>query len=480
MAISSPGIGSGLDVKSIVTQLVALERQPITQLQTKGSTLQTKLSAYSQIKSSLASLDDASSALMDASTWNARTFASNNTLAIDGSATSSALASSFSVQVTALAQVQSMRSSPVTSGTGLGSDGRLDIQVGQWTGNSFNGGTNATISVSVANTDTLSDVATKINNAGAGVSAVVVTSAGQDRLLIRGNTTGDAAGFQIRAYDATSAEVADGTIGVGKLAYAYNAGGTSPGFYGMTQTQAAQNSAITIDGIAVSSATNAVSDAVPGVTLNLLATTTIAAQVTVGLDKDVIKTKLEAFRTAYNSIRTKLAEDVKYDPGSKSSGPLQGDSTAVGLQSMLRDLATATGPSGSTIGRLSDLGLEMQRDGTLTSNTTKLDAALQNPSNVQAFLSFSSGTSSTNGIARRLRDFVRGANSVDGNVTGRNTALQAAITRNSKEIDSMTARVARTEASLYKQYARLDASLGTLTSLGTFVTQQIAQWNKTG
>jgi flagellar hook-associated protein 2 len=147
---------------------------------------------------------------------------------------------------------------------------------------------------------------------------------------------------------------------------------------------------------------------------------------------------------------------------------------------MLRDLATATGPSGSTIGRLSDLGLEMQRDGTLTSNTTKLDAALQNPSNVQAFLSFSSGTSSTNGIARRLRDFVRGANSVDGNVTGRNTALQAAITRNSKEIDSMTARVARTEASLYKQYARLDASLGTLTSLGTFVTQQIAQWNKTG
>jgi flagellar hook-associated protein 2 len=480
MSISSPGIGSGLDVKSIVTQLVALEKQPITQLQTKGAALQTKLSAYSQIKSSLASLDDAATELMDSTTWNSRTFASNNSAAVTGSATSSALASSFSVQVTDLAQVQSLKSSPVATNTALGSDGRLDIQLGQWTGNSFSGGSNTVISVSVASTDKLADIAAKINNAGAGVSAVVVTSAGQDRLLIRGNTTGDAAGFQIRSYDASSVEVTDGVTGVGKMAYAYNAGATSPGFYGMTQTQAAQNSAITIDGIAVSSATNTVSDAVPGVTLNLLSTTATAAQVTVSLDKAVIKTKLEAFRTAYNDIRTKLAEFVKYDPGSKTSGPLQGDSTAVGIQSMLRDLAAATGPAGSTIGRMSDLGLEMQRDGTLATNPTKLDAALQNPSIVQTFFTFSSGTATTDGIARRLRDFARGANSVDGNVTGRNSALQAAIARNGTEIDKLTARASRIEASLYKQYSRLDANLGTISSLGNFVTQQIAQWNKTG
>jgi flagellar hook-associated protein 2 len=147
---------------------------------------------------------------------------------------------------------------------------------------------------------------------------------------------------------------------------------------------------------------------------------------------------------------------------------------------MLRDLAASTGPTGSTIGRLSALGLEMQRDGTLTSNTTKLDAALQSPSNVQTFLTFSSGTSSTDGIARRIRDFARGANSIDGNVTGRNTALQASISRNATEIDKLTARAARVEANLYAQYSRLDANLGTLTSLGSFVTQQIAQWNKTG
>ncbi|MDD2810526.1 flagellar filament capping protein FliD [Rhodoferax sp.] len=480
MAISSPGVGSGLDVKSIVTQLVNLEKQPIVQLQNKGSTLQTKLSAYASIKSSLATLDDASTAMMDTTTWNARTFSSSNSTAITGSATSTALASSFSVQVNALAQVQSLKSGAVTSGAALGSGGRLDIQVGQWSDTTFNGGSNSVLSVSVASTDTLTDIAGKINNAGAGVSAVVVTSGGQDRLLIRGNSTGDASGFQIKTYDPSSVEITDGTTGVGQLAYAYNAASAVPAFYGMTQTQAAQNSSVSIDGIAVSSATNTVSDAVPGVTLNLQTTTTTAAQITVGLDKELIKTKIEAFRTAYNSIRSQLADDLKYDPGSKKGGPLQGDSTAIGLQNMLRDLAASTGPSGSTLGRLSDLGLEMQRDGTLSTNSTKLDAALQNPSNMQTFFTYSSGTASMDGIARRLRDFARGANAIDGNVTGRNTALQAAITRNTKDIDNMNARVLRTEARLYAQYSRLDANIGSINSLGNFVTQQIAQWNKTG
>ena len=478
MAISSPGVGSGLDVKSIVSQLVNLERQPIVQLQTKSSTLQAKLSAYGQIKSSLATLDDASTAMMESSTWNARTFSSNNTAAVTGTATSSALASSFSVQVSALAQVQSLKSGSVAAGLALGAGGKLDIQVGQWSGTSFNGGSNSVKSVSVVSTDTLSDIAGKINGAGAGVSAVVVVSGGQDRLLIRGNTTGDASGFQIRSYDESSAEIKDGTTGVGKLAYADNAAATIPAFYGMTQTQAAQNAALAIDGIAVSSATNTVSDAVPGVALNLLSTTTSAAQVTVGLDKEAIKTKLESFRTAYNNIRLKLADYLKYDPGTKKGGSLQGDSTALGLQSMLRDLAASSGPSGSTLTRLSDLGLEMQRDGTLTNNTTKLDAALQSTSNVQTFLTHSSGSSSTNGIARRLRDFARGANALEGNVTGRNSALQSAITRNAKDIETMNTRVARTETRLYAQFSRLDANIGTINGLGSFVSQQIAQWNK--
>ena len=477
MAISSPGIGSGLDVNSIVSKLVALEKKPVALLQAKGTGLQSKLSAYGQIKSALATLDDAGTALVNVDTWKGRTFASNNT-AVTGSATSSALASSFAVEVIDLAQVQSVKSSQLASASPIGSDGSLAIQIGQWAGTTFTAGAGPSVNVSVAATDTLSDIATNINNAGAGVSALVVTSAGQDRLLIRGTATGDAAGFQILATDDLGAPITNGA-GVGALAYAHN--GTS--YYGATQTQAAQNSSITVDGIAVSSATNSVSDAVPGVTLNLTAETTTAAQITVGVDKESVKTKIETFRTAYNAVRTLLTNFTKYDEATKTGGPLLGDGTAVGLDSMLRNLAGASGPTATaaTIGRLSDMGLQMQRDGTLVTNTAKLATAVDSLETLKTFLTNSgSVTSPGDGIARRIRDFARGANGVVGYVSGRNTALQNAITRNNKDIDSLNTRVARAETRLYAQFSRLDANIGTINSLGNFVTQQIAQWNKTG
>jgi flagellar hook-associated protein 2 len=268
--ISTPGVGSGLDVKSIVTQLVNLEKAPLTLLQTKAASLQTKLSAFGRIKSELASLQDAAAALLDNSTWSSKTFTSNNTSAITGSSSATALSTTFSVQVSALAQAQSVRSVPLATGAAIGSAGRLDIQGGQWTGNSFGPGAAAAVSVNIAATDTLADIATKINSSSAGLTAVVVRSGAEDRLMLRGNGTGDAAGFRIQAFDSSNAAITDGTTGVGKLAYDY---GTTA-FYGMTATLQAQNASISIDGIAVSSATNTVADAVPGITLNLLATTT--------------------------------------------------------------------------------------------------------------------------------------------------------------------------------------------------------------
>jgi flagellar hook-associated protein 2 len=235
---------------------------------------------------------------------------------------------------------------------------------------------------------------------------------------------------------------------------------------------------LTIDGIAVSSSTNQVSDAVPGVTLNLTATTSTPAQITVGLDKDAIKSKISGFVTAYNSIRTTLNSLLAYDSAAKTAGALQGDGTAQGLQSMLRNLVGANGPSGTTFSRLSDLGIQMQRDGTLTTNATKLDTALQNPTAVQTFLSAASGTSSTDGIARRIRDFARAADQTDGTVTTRGNALQSAIDRNSRDIDNMNTRIASIQTALYKQYNTLDTNLGKISSLSSFVTQQITQWNK--
>ena len=477
MPISSAGVGSGLDVQSIVTQLMNIEKQPLTQLQTKASSLQTKLSAYGSVKSGLSGLQDAAAKLLDTSSWKAKTFTSNNTAAVTGSATTGALATSFGLKINDLAQVQSARSAGIATGSQIGSAGRLDIQLGQWSGTSF-GTPSSSVSVTVAATDTLADIATKINSGGAGVTAVVVKTGTNDQLLLRGNTTGAASGFRVKSFDGSGTEITDGTTGVGKLAYGYSSTNPIPGFFGMTQTQAAMDANIEIDGIAVTSASNTVSNAVPGITLNLLAKTTTAAAITVGDDTAAIKSKIEAFQTAFNKVASTLADLTKYDAATKKAGALQGDSSAVGLQSVLRSMLGANGPSGTAFNRMSDVGLEMQRDGTLSINSTKLDAALKKLPDLNTFFSASTGSSATDGMAKRINTFIQQVNGVDGSVSGRSSALKESISRNSKDQDAMNVRLSQRQAALYKQYTALDTKMGTLSSMSSFITQQVTQWNK--
>lgn len=494
MAISSPGIGSGLDINSIVSQLVALEKRPITQLQTQTSSLQTKVSAYARVKSELASLQDAGTKLLNTNTWATRSFISSNTSAVTGSASDTALTGSFSVQVGKLAQPQVIASGSLPAGSAIGAAGTLQIQTGTWTGNAFDGGSNAVKSVTIAATDTLSTIASKINASGAGVSAVVVTNGGNEQLLIRGKNTGAANGFEITALDDQGAAVTDESTGLGRLAYAElesvidtNTG--NPTLLGVDgsnnrRTQAAQDAEFSLDGVKLTSASNTVTTAVPGLTLNLLTTTTSnpvpdatssSLSITVGVDQSVTKDAIENFRLAYNKIVATLGELTHAD-GSGNNGTLQGDQSAVGLKSMLRNLVGTLGPSGTGFSRLSDIGLELQRDGSLSTNSTKLTAALNDPTNLRTFLT--GVTSSGDGIVRRIRDFAMGANATNGTVTGRSTALQANIKRKNEEIDRLTERVSRTQERLLAQYSRLDASLGSLNSLSTYVSQQISQWNK--
>jgi flagellar hook-associated protein 2 len=258
-------------------------------------------------------------------------------------------------------------------------------------------------------------------------------------------------------------------------AYGYSAPLTG----GMTKTQAAADASITIEGIAVTSATNTVANAIPGVTLNLLSTTSTAAQITVDVDKAAIKAKIQVFQDAYNKINTDLKTYTAYNASTKTGGPLLGDTTTSGLQSMLRTLVASNGPSSSTLGRLSDLGLQVQRDGSLSTNSTKLDAALQDPANVKAFFSASSGTASGDGIARRIYDFAFGAVGVGGSVTAHNAAFQKSIDRNNDAIDKFNTHLESYQKQLLARYTQLDTSMAKLNSLSTFVTSQIAQWNKT-
>ncbi|WP_027476368.1 flagellar filament capping protein FliD [Curvibacter gracilis] len=476
MTISSPGIGSnGLDVNAIVTKLVAVESQPVTLLQKKGSQIQSTISSWGTVKSQLSAIQDAASALLDKSAWASRTVSSSNSSAVSGAVTTGALAGNYSVSVTQLAQSQTTLSSGITSGSAIGSAGRLDIQVGQWSGSTFTQGSGSTVSVTVNATDTLSDIATRINGSNAGVSASVVTSGGQDKLVVRGANTGDSNGFQIQAFDSGGTAITDGTTGAGKLAYASN--GTS--IVGMGLSQAAKNSAATVDGVAVSSTNNQITGAVSGLTLNLQQVTTSPVTVSVAADTTTTSDKVSAFVTAYNQAISAMRNLTKYDPSTKASSPLQGDSTAIGLQNALRQMVVGNGPASSSYSSLSAVGISMQQDGTLAVNSTKLNAAItSNPSNLESLFDANGGSTTTNGIARRIRDFAMAANNTGGSVSNRTSALQTALTRNSTDVTKMQDRIAVIQARLYKQYNSLDTNLTSLNSLSSLVNQQITTWNK--
>ena len=164
MAISATGVGSGLDVNSIVTQLVAIEKQPLTQLQTKATTFQSQLSLYGKVKSQASALGDAAALLAGPSGWNTQKASSSNASAVSVVASSTAVSTSLAVGVQQLARAQSTASAGVAAGTAVGAAGTLTLQLGTWAGAGFTAGSSAAVAVTISATDTVTSIASKINS----------------------------------------------------------------------------------------------------------------------------------------------------------------------------------------------------------------------------------------------------------------------------------------------------------------------------
>ncbi len=470
MAISSPGVGSGLDVNSIVTQLVAIEKQPLQPLQSKASTLQAQLSLYGTIKSQVSALGDAADALAQASGWTAQTATSSNTAAVTVTASASATASAFSLSVTQMARAQTTASMNVAVDAALGvpaDTGTLAIDLGSWATGSFVASASP-VSVSINGTDTLSTAAVKINAANAGVTATVLRSAGQERLVFQSSSTGAAAGFRIAAA---------GFAGLDSLSLT-GLSNPAQSASGMVLGQSGLNASVSLNGVVIDAATNTLSNVVPGLTLQLQQVTTAPVQIMVAQDQSAIQKNIQTLADAYSALSKTLANATRYVPGG-ASGPLQGDSTTVGLQNLMRSIAGSSS-TGSTYSRLSEVGLEQQSDGSLKLNTAKLTTALSNVSNLKNLFATDNASSATNGFGLKLRDFARGLVKYDGTVVTKSTALQGAISRNGAEQDRVTQRATRVESQLRKQYSDLDATMAKMNALGSYVTAQLAQWNKAG
>lgn len=470
--ISSPGIGSGLDVKSIVSQLVALEQKPLDTLKTKAAGLQAQLSSFGKLTSQISDLQLQAQTLASPLTWGAMTVSSNNSAAVSGVAGTAASAGSINVQVNQLASGQSTASSVIASGTDL--SGTLTIQLGQWTApggvTTFTqrSGTSS-VDVTINSGDSLDQVASKINAAQTGVTASVMTDTQGSRLVLRSSDTGDTAGFRITA----------GNLGTSsslqQLAYAPDTTPTDSS----RKTATAQNASAVVNGVTLTSANNQFNGAVPGVNFTVSQVTTSPATLTVASDSASMRSALESFVMAYNALASNLANQTKYDAATKTAGLLQGDSTAVGVQNTLRRLVAGFGASNATFKRLSDVGVEFQLDGTLKLNDSKLTTALSDPADLKVFFTANpSGSNQTKGLGRQLSDFTQGMlNATSGTLIAKNKNLQSALDRNSTEQNRVSDRISQVQARLQAQYSSLDSKMASLTALSNYVSQQVTSWN---
>lgn len=474
--ISSPGVGSGLDVNSIVTQLVAIERQPITKLQKQATSLQTQLSAFGKLKSNLSALRDAASALTRSTNWSQTAGTSSDSSGVAVTTDATNRPGSYSVLVTRLASSQSNVSAAFASSAALLGEGSLRIEVGTWGADSstFTPKPDATaIDIAVGPpAKSLAEVRDMVNAANAGITATVLTDASGARLVFSSSSTGAANGFRISVTDADGGNV--DTSGLSALAY-----DPSVGVVTMAQALAAANAAAMINGTAVSSSSNTLTNIVDGMTLTLGRVTGAPVQITTAEDKESIRKKIEAFVAAYNDLNKELAEQTKYDPNSKTAGSLQGDSAAIGLRAALRNTLGATSPASAVFTRLADVGFDLQRDGSIKLDTNKLDNGLANLAELKKlFANADIAMPANNGIATILRSQADQALGVDGSLSTRSEGLRTRISTNEKRQAELSDRVAQVEARLRAQYTALDRKMAELQSLSGYVAQQVTQWNR--
>ncbi|NWG75111.1 MAG: flagellar filament capping protein FliD [Rubrivivax sp.] len=471
--ISAPGVGSGLDVKSIVSQLLAIERRPIEQLQSAASRIQTQISAYGKLQSSLATLQGVVAKLTRADTWGAVTTASSRTDAVSASAAAGAPAGPYSVVVQQLASGQALASATYAERGAVVGQGTLRIELGHWDAVPPAPKADATpVEITIGpGEDTLEGIRDKINAAGAGVTASIVSDVNGSRLVIRSRDTGAENGFRVEVVDADGDD-ADAS-GLSALSFDPSGGASH-----LTRTRTATDALVEIDGLLVQSKSNTLPDVVGGLTLKLGRASPDPVEVTVGQDSASLRKTIEEFVTAYNEVVSLVRQQTKVDPGGTSSGPLQGDRAGAVVLSKLRELVGGSTSASAAFSRLADIGLDVQTDGTIKLVADKLDNAVANGVELRKLFATDDADPAADGFGRRFDDWLGLVLGSDGLLDSRTDGLQQRLKANQRQQERLQDRIALTEQRLLRQYTALDARLSQLNGLSAYMTQQIAQFNR--
>ena len=448
MAISSAGIGSGLDVAKIVEQMVAAEKVPLKKLEYKAEGIQTQISTYGEIKSLTSKLGDIVSKLTRDSAWNGVSISSSNPT-LSGTMTGIAATGTYNIKVTHLAQAQTTALGgaggiALAKDQAMGAVGTIKLKMGA-----------VEKDISVSSSDTLTKIATKINEAEMGIQASVVTDVdGKERLMLRSKETGTDKAFTV---DLSAA----------------------PTVLGQNTTQNAQNAKVELNGLVVESSANTFANTIPGMSFTVSEVTSTAATLNVKADTEAMKKNIQEFVDTYNELNDLLTQSTKYVEESKTAGVLQGDSATVSLQNSLRMLTQ--GISGSTGGltRLAEIGIQMQEGGKLSTDTTKLDKALTNLEGLKGlFANKADALGQGGGIAVNFKNFTDKLLSFDGTLNTKTDSLERTLKSNSAAQDKVNTRADTLEKRLYAQYSALDTKMASLNALNAYVSQMVTTWNK--
>lgn len=438
-SITSLGVGSGLDLESLVQNLVSAEARPIQLLESRKVDLDLKISGFGQIQSALSEFQSAVSALNTPEAFRGISASSSDDSVFTTSASQSAVTGSNTVEVTQLAQNNKFGSQSFTSEEEVIGTGELSFTVA---GETF------TVAITSEN-NTLAQIRDAINaeSGNSSVQASIINVDEGSKLILTANESGitNQIAFTVTDDDANNTDDA----GLSRLVF------------GIQELDEALDATLIVDGFAVTRSSNEIDDVIQGITLSLesLGTATVTASENLG----VAKTTIEALVTAYNTLATTLTV--------QGDNALSGENTILNIESRVRGLFSNTfNDSNANINYLFQIGLTFDRDGVLSFDGEKFDEQIgNNIGEIQNLF-----TNADTGFISALENVLESYTDSDGILSNRTEGLNAEKTSIDDDIERLELRLESTEARLRSRFASLDALVSQLNSTSSFLTQQLA------
>ncbi|PAU72283.1 flagellar filament capping protein FliD [Vreelandella alkaliphila] len=439
-SITALGVGSGLDLNGLVEQLKAAEKQKLVPILEQQSAQQTKISAYGRLESAMDRVQTSIAALNDAASFKQQksTVTGDGVLATAGE---TANAGRYEVTVSQLARAGSAASNSVALDQELtATDTTLTLDFGA-------GGIQTSYDVNISAGSTLADVRDQINaDKESGVTASIVNDGTGYRLALSSKETGEESSL----------------VGFSGLASLTMDAAT---------LRAGQDAELNVNGIAITSKTNRVEEAIQGVTLDLTEASGDPVTLVIERDEESLRGAIDEFVKNYNEMKSTVGRMTAYNGEGETSGELVGDRTVRTIEDRLRrDITDNLGTGDIT--RLSQLGIAIDEKGRLKVDEDKLDDAVAN--NPEGLSAFFAGETKDGGFAGRLSSTLESITAEDG-------IIQSSVTSAEQRIDSLDVRKLRMEASIErsteryrKQFGQLDGLIAQMNSMSSYLSQQFS------